>query len=57
MNPIPYLMRRLSEKSTYAGIAVAVTGAAALESPYSWIVIALGVCGVLAPTKGKGECP
>lgn len=53
MNPIPYLVRRLSEKSTYAGIALAVTGAAALSSPYSWIVIGLGVCGVLAPSPGK----
>ncbi len=55
MNPLSYLRRRLSEKSTYAGIALAVTGAAALSAPFSWIVIGLGVCGVLAPTKGDDE--
>ena len=55
MSAISYLKRRLSEKSTYAGIALAVAGAAALAVPYSWIVIGLGVCGVLAPTKGDDE--
>ncbi|MES2497131.1 MAG: hypothetical protein V4618_13540 [Pseudomonadota bacterium] len=53
MNPIPYLMRRLSEKTTWASIAAAVTGAAMLATPYSYIVIGLGVCGVLAPSPGK----
>lgn len=55
MNPIPYLMNRLEERSTWAGIAIAVTGASALSPPYSWIVIALGVAGVLAPTPGKPD--
>lgn len=55
MNPIPYLMKRIEERSTWAGIAIAVTGASALSSPYSWIVIALGVVGVLAPTPGNSD--
>ena len=52
---IGYLKRRLAEKTTWASIAVAVTGAAALPSPYSWIIIGLGICGVLAPSPGAAD--
>lgn len=47
-----YLKRRLGERTTWAAIGLAVTGAAALLSPYSWIVIAVGVIGVLVPSPG-----
>lgn len=50
-----YLGRRFREKTSYAAISLAVTGAAALPSPYSWIVIGLGVFGVLAPSPGSGN--
>jgi hypothetical protein len=50
-----YLKRRLSERSTWAAIGVAVTGAAALASPYSWIVIAAGVIGVLVPSPSSDD--
>lgn len=54
---IAYLERRLKEKSTWAAIGAAVTGAATLPAPYSWIVILLASIGVLVPTKGRGDCP
>jgi hypothetical protein len=50
---IAFFKRRLREGSTWAAIGAAVTGAAALPSPYSWIVIGLGVCGVLAPSPSS----
>ncbi|MBO9380545.1 hypothetical protein GG804_27675 [Sphingomonas histidinilytica] len=49
---IAYLERRLSERSTWAAIGIAVTGAATLASPFSWIVIVVGVIGVLVPSPG-----
>lgn len=50
-----YLKRRLAERTTWAAIGLAVTGAAALPSPYSWIVIAVGVIGVLVPSPGSKD--
>lgn len=52
MRVIRYLRARLNEKSTWAGIGLAITGGAALPAPYSWLAIAAGVIGVLAPTNG-----
>jgi hypothetical protein len=52
---IAYLRRRLEERSTWAAIGAAVTGASVLVTPYSWIVIAAGVIGVLVPSPGKRE--
>ncbi|MCZ4341506.1 hypothetical protein O4H52_07835 [Sphingomonadaceae bacterium G21617-S1] len=52
---IRYLRRRLEERSTWAAIGVAVTAGAALSPPYSWLVIAAGVIGVLVPSPGKPE--
>jgi len=48
-----YLARRLKERSTWAAIAAAVTGAAALPVPYSWMVIVLGAIGTLVPTSTR----
>jgi len=49
MKALKYLKARLGEKSTWAGIVVAVTGGAALSAPYSWLAIGAGVVGVLVP--------
>lgn len=49
---IQYLKNRLEERSTWIGLGGVVTGAAALSSPYSWIVIGLGAVAMLCPTKG-----
>lgn len=44
-----YLKDRLAEKSTWAGIGVAIAGGAALPSPYSWLAIAVGCIAVIVP--------
>lgn len=52
---IRYLKQRIEERSTWAAIGVAVTAGATLSSPYSWMVIAAGVIGVLLPSPGGQE--
>lgn len=52
MKALRYLRARLSERSTWAGIVVAVTGGAALPSPYSWLAIAAGAIGAILPERG-----
>lgn len=47
-----YLRCRLRERGTWIAIGGAVTGAAALSSPYSWMAIAAGVVAALLPTPG-----
>jgi len=47
-----YLKKRFEERSTWAAIGVAVTAGAAVASPYSWILIGIGVVGVLVPMSG-----
>lgn len=47
-----YLRCRLRERGTWIAIGAAVTGAAALSSPYSWMAIAAGVVAALLPTPG-----
>lgn len=57
---IGYIKARLTEKSTWMGIGIAITGGAALSVPYSWLFIATGVLAALFPTSSsdKGEgCP
>lgn len=53
MKTIRYIKARLNERSTWAAISAAVVSAAAVAAPYSYILIALGVVGVLVPTGGK----
>ena len=48
-----YLKERLSEKSTWASVAIGVTGAAALSEPYSYILIGLAFVGALCPEPKK----
>ena len=50
-----YLGARLEERSTWAAIGVGVTGAAALESPWSYAFIAVAVIGSLVPSSKKGK--
>jgi hypothetical protein len=50
---ISYIKDRLGERSTWAAIGVAVTGAAAVAAPYSYILIAVGVIGAIVPTSTK----
>jgi hypothetical protein len=54
MKVIAYVKARIGEHSTWASIVLAVTGGAALASPYSWLAIAAGVIGALVPT-GRGK--
>lgn len=50
-----YFKRRLGERSTWAAIGVAVTAGAGLSSPYSWIIMGVGVIGCLVPSAGQTE--
>ena len=47
---VEYIKARLNEKTTWAGVVAAVTAGAALEIPYSWLVIAAGVIAVVVPS-------
>ena len=49
MKILRYLKDRLDERSTWVGIGAAITGAAALSSPFSWLAIATGTVAVLVP--------
>ena len=49
---IGYLRDRLEERTTWAAIGIAVTGAAALSAPYSYIALGVGVVGALVPAPG-----
>lgn len=46
---IQYLQHRLTERSSWVGVAAAVTAAAALPFPFSYIFIALSTISVLVP--------
>ena len=46
---LSYLKTRIAERSTWVGFGAAVAGAAALSSPYSWIVIGCGCIAMLIP--------
>lgn len=50
---VSYLKARLVEKSTWAAVGIGVTGAAALELPWSYVFIAIAVIGALVPTTAK----
>ena len=53
MKLLRHLKARLAEKSSWAGIVLAITGGAALPAPYSWLAIAAGIVGVLIPEKPR----
>lgn len=47
---VAYIKVRFGDKGTWAAIGVGVTGAAAVAAPYSYILIAVAVVGILTPT-------
>lgn len=51
MKLVGYLKSRLSEKSTWAAIGVGIPAAAILPPPWSVVMIAVTVIGVLVPTS------
>lgn len=55
MKALGYIKARLSERSTWLGIGVAITGASTLEAPWSYAFVAVGVIGCLVPTTGAAE--
>ncbi|MBT0668408.1 hypothetical protein HT136_08500 [Novosphingobium profundi] len=50
-----YVAARLEERTTWVAIGAGVTGAAALQSPWSWLFLAVAVLGAVIPSKKKGE--
>lgn len=44
-----YLKTKLSQHGTWAGISAIVMGCAGAAPPFSYIAIACGVAGILAP--------
>jgi hypothetical protein len=52
---IRYLKCRLKERSTWIDIGIAVSAAAMLPAPYSYLFIAIGVIGALVPDGRFGE--
>jgi hypothetical protein len=44
-----YIRNRLTERSTWIDFGVAVSAAAFLPAPYSYLFIAIGVIGALVP--------
>ena len=51
---LAYVAARFREPSTYAGLIAAIAGAAALEPPYSYATMAVGLMSVLFAHKPKG---
>lgn len=50
-----YVKARLAERATWAAIALAVTGAAALVVPWNYVFIVVGVIGALVPTQDNNH--
>lgn len=50
-----YLKKRLGERTTWVGFVGAVTGAALLPTPYSWLAITMGCIAMLCPEEKKCE--
>lgn len=55
-NPIPYLMRRLEERSTQVAIMAGIAAASGMPAPWSYYSIAACVVFALVPDKaGRGD--
>lgn len=52
MKVLAYIKARLSERSTWTAIGIGVTGAAALDAPWSYVFIGVAIVGTLVPSKG-----
>lgn len=50
-----YLKNRLTEGSTWTGIAAAIVGGVALPVPYNHLTIIAGIFAALFPTTPKKE--
>lgn len=50
MRLINYLRDRMIERTTWASIAAAIVGAAALPLPFSYLMIGVGIVGTLVPS-------
>ncbi len=55
MKFLGYLKRRLGEKSTWGGALTAITGAALLPEPWSWVAAVVGTVAALVPEEGKPD--
>lgn len=53
MKALSYVKSRLSERTTWMAIGVGVTGAAALEGPWSYVFVAVAVIGSIVPDKAQ----
>ncbi|WP_185928735.1 hypothetical protein [Sphingomonas sp. IC081] len=49
---ITYFRNRISERTTWAAITLAITSAATMQKPWSWAFIAASVLAALAPMSG-----
>lgn len=52
-NPIAYLMNRIKEPSTWAGISLAIAGGQGFAHPWDYVAIACGTIAVLCPQPKK----
>jgi hypothetical protein len=48
-----YVRARLAEKSTLAGLSAAVAAGAVVPSPYSYVIIFMGIVAVFIPEPKK----
>lgn len=55
MKALRYLKARLRERTTWAGIGLAVSGASMLAEPWSYVAVLVGIIGVLVPEPGAPE--
>lgn len=55
MKALRWLRSRLQERSTFVGIGMAISGAAVLPSPFSWLSLVCGTLGALVPDGKVGE--
>ncbi len=46
-----YLRARLWERSTWLGVGAAITGAAALPPPWSWLFVIVGTIAAIVPER------
>lgn len=52
---LAYLRARLNERSTWVSVGVGITGAATLQSPWSYAFVAIAVIGAIIPTGGQTD--
>lgn len=58
MNPIPYIIARCKEASTWLGIVGAIGGGQAFAHPWDYLAVAGGCIAVFCPQpKRRDGCP